>query len=287
MLIGIILIRVWKKKSSGRPRSRSSDPRPRSPPPSPPHQAVLASIIFVALKNMMNFTRCRELYHLSKSEWFQWMVAAVVTTFGGVTYGILFSIVLSILLLLKTASSPTTAVLGRLPGGVWVPVKEYEEAEEVDGVKVFRFDGPLTFANKDHLEQKLSKMDLQDANQPDEGAPLPKVQTTAVVVDCGSVSAVDTSAAKMLSRVAAAYAARGVTLFLSNWHGVDRTSAAVLEDLRVYDAIPLDRIYFSLEDAVQAAVRDAAEDGFVAESDVAVAVVLGGAEATGGGGTAA
>ena len=41
--------------------------------------AVLAAIIFIALKSMINIGTCVFLWKVSKLEWAQWMVAAFVT----------------------------------------------------------------------------------------------------------------------------------------------------------------------------------------------------------------
>ena len=56
-------------------------------------------------------------------------------------------------MILKQASRPSSAVLGVLPGtDVYVPLKLslklYPQAIEEPGIKIFRFDGALTFANK-------------------------------------------------------------------------------------------------------------------------------------------
>ena len=52
-------------------------------------------------------------------------------------------------MILKQASRPSSAVLGRLPGtDVYVPRKLYPEAEEVPGVKIFRFDGALRWGSR-------------------------------------------------------------------------------------------------------------------------------------------
>lgn len=125
--------------------------------------AVLAAIIFIALKSMINIGTCVFLWKVSKLEWAQWMVAAFVTAFAGVTWGIVASIGLSILLILKHSSRPSTAVLGILPGtDIFVSLKRYSAAVELPGIKIFRFDGALTFANRDHFETRLKKMEYQD-----------------------------------------------------------------------------------------------------------------------------
>lgn len=205
--------------------------------------ATLAAIIFMALKAMINFDRARFLYRVSRREFAQWAVAFLVTTFGGVTYGIAASIALSIFLLLKQAARPTAALLGPLPGAphVYVPLKRHPGASSLPGVKILRFDGPLTFANKDYLEQRLAKVDRQDtAAEP----------ARAVILDCGACSTVDTSAARALERVVEAYAKKDRVLLLANWRGVDEAGQRVLDALEFENIIPKEHLFLTVAAAV-------------------------------------
>ena len=209
-------------------------------------KATLAAIIFMALKAMINIDTARFLYGVSKREWGQWMVAFLVTTFGGVTLGIVASIGLSIILLLKQASRPSTAVLGVLPGtDVFVSVKRYPAALELPGIKVFRFDGALTFANKDWFEERLQKMDRQDTNARTHEKPI-----SVVIIDCSSVRTIDTSAVRLLERVINAYAKIGRSLLFANWRGVDQSGLSVLQHLKFHDIISKDKFFLTIADAV-------------------------------------
>ena len=117
-------------------------------------------------------------------------MAFIFTTFTGVTGGIFASVGLSLLVILKRASRPSSAVLGLLPGtDVYVPLKVYPQAVEEPGIKIFRFHGDLTFANKEHLETKLAKMFRQNVSR----API-----HTLVIDCSAIHTIDSSAAEAL-----------------------------------------------------------------------------------------
>jgi SulP family sulfate permease len=77
-------------------------------------KATLAAIIFVALRSLLDWSRAKTLWHVSKPEFLQWTVSFVGTVVFGVQGGIIASICLSVLLLLKSVSQPPTAVLGAL-----------------------------------------------------------------------------------------------------------------------------------------------------------------------------
>jgi len=131
--------------------------------------ATLAAIIFMALKSMFNVRPAFELWKVSKTEWAQWMVAFLATAILGVTAGILASIIFSVILLLKTSARPPTAVLGVVPGtNIFLPVKRFEHAKEIPGIKLFRFTAALTFANREYFEAQLQKMHYQNVNTTEE-----------------------------------------------------------------------------------------------------------------------
>jgi SulP family sulfate permease len=123
-------------------------------------KAIMASIIFAALKNMINIQTGRLLYKVNKTDFTLFMVSFLCTAFLGVTYGIACSIVAAILVLVKAQARPPTKILGRLGyTAFYENVKTFPNALETPGVKIFRIDASLTFANKDFVEEKLKKME--------------------------------------------------------------------------------------------------------------------------------
>ena len=82
-----------------------------------------------------------------------------------------------------------------------------------------------------------------------------------VIVDCAAVSTVDSSALKLVERVAKKYEERGVLLLFGNWYGVDAPGRRVMEFFK-FDAFKKERMFFWLVDAIkyareQKAIRDA------------------------------
>jgi len=205
-------------------------------------KATLAAIIFVALRSLLDFSRAKLLWRVSRPEFLQWMVSFLGTVIFGVQGGIVGSICLSVLLLLKSVSQPPTAVLGRLgKTSVFVETKRYEDAAEVPGVKIFRFSAPLTFANKDFLEMKLAKMETQDTTEE---------EVHSVVLDCGSVTTIDTSAAGMLMKLILDYRRDGRRLLLANWRGLDCNGQAVLQHVEFDSLLSKNLWFLSIAEAV-------------------------------------
>uniref|UniRef100_A0A224Z9J4 Sulfate transporter n=1 Tax=Rhipicephalus zambeziensis TaxID=60191 RepID=A0A224Z9J4_9ACAR len=124
--------------------------------------AVLASIIFVSLKKV--FMQVRDFYNywkISKIDGQVWLVTFFSTVFVEVQLGLVIGVVYSLLTLVYKIQRPSTCILGQIPNtDYFVPVKKYGVAQEVPGVKVFHFGGPIHFANAEFFRAELSRRTL-------------------------------------------------------------------------------------------------------------------------------
>lgn len=56
-------------------------------------------------------------------------------------------------------SRPANSILGRLPETrEYRNVKRFPMAKEIPGIRIFRFDSSLHFANKDYFENRLKAL---------------------------------------------------------------------------------------------------------------------------------
>ena len=97
-------------------------------------KAIMASIIFAALKNMIKLQSGLKLWRVSKEDFGLFEIAFTSTALLGVTYGIGISIVSAVVLLVKNSSRPTTSTLGRLGDtDIYRDVKSFPKAKEIEG----------------------------------------------------------------------------------------------------------------------------------------------------------
>ncbi|PAV91402.1 hypothetical protein WR25_06387 [Diploscapter pachys] len=109
-------------------------------------QAVLASIVVVALKSL--FVQLIQAFKIWRQSIVDFMIflitfcaVVLLTVDEGLVIGIAFA-------LLTVVASSTR--MGRIPGSAdFKGLGHYKMAQEIPGVKVFRFDAPLYFANAD------------------------------------------------------------------------------------------------------------------------------------------
>jgi SulP family sulfate permease len=217
----------------------------------------MASIIFAALKNMINFQTAKKLYHVSSPDFGLWCVAFIATAILGVTWGIAVSILSSVMLLLKVAAKPAARILGRLPMSenpsnsshidFWVDVKQFPQALELDGIKIFSFEtSSLCFVNKDEFESKLKKMEFRHSQQ--------GVNLDVVILDCSSITQIDYTSSRMLIRLNARYQSQGIKLLFANWTGLS-TCNKILEGMELYHEIGDGSFYLNIVGAVGGGVE--------------------------------
>ncbi|KRY89761.1 Prestin [Trichinella pseudospiralis] len=130
---------------------------------------VLASVIIVALKGMFFQMRSLpKLWRCSKPDFLIWVVSFCSVVFLDITYGLLVSVAFALLTIVFKSQWPDSICLGRIPKteiyrGLNAYAKVYVcfllmailQAEEIPGVKIYRFDSPLFFANVEIFRQRL------------------------------------------------------------------------------------------------------------------------------------
>jgi len=115
-------------------------------------KALLAAIIIVSVKGLIKPSELRDLYKISKTDFLMMLVTFSTTIAAGITYGIMFGVVLSLLAVLYRSSRPEVNVLGNLPStDFYRNVQRYPKARHIDDVLIVRFDDQLYFGNCNHF----------------------------------------------------------------------------------------------------------------------------------------
>jgi SulP family sulfate permease len=132
--------------------------------------------------------------------------AAVVAL--GVLPGILLGVLLSLLHLLSQVARPQDALFGRVPGSpTFHDVGDDEAAQTVPGLVVYRFYGPLVFANIRFFVERLEHFLAR------EEAPVRQV-----ILDARAIPAIDVTAAEQLRTFLNRLGERGITFVVAKAH---------------------------------------------------------------------
>ena len=118
-------------------------------------KAVLGAIIIVAVFNLIDLKYAWRLYQSRKDEFALLILTFILTLFVGISQGILFGIILSLLLLVYRTSKPHYAFLGRIgTTNYFKNIARFPDEVVVrDDLIILRFDAQLFFGNIQFFKQ--------------------------------------------------------------------------------------------------------------------------------------
>ncbi|XP_053227236.1 sulfate anion transporter 1 [Podarcis raffonei] len=114
-------------------------------------KCVLACIIIVSLRGALRkFRDVPQRYRLDRTDALVWCVTMLSSALISTELGLLVGAVFSILSIIGRTQRPRTALLGQIGSTVFYEDDgEYKNLLPVPRVKIFRFEAPLYYANKD------------------------------------------------------------------------------------------------------------------------------------------
>jgi high affinity sulfate transporter 1 len=184
-------------------------------------QPVLAAIVLMAVAGLFKLDELRHLWRFSRSE-FAIAAAALAGVLGaGLLQGVLIGAVISLVLLLRRASQPHVAVLGRIPGtDLFGNIAPNPENQRTRGVFVFRADSAILYFNCEFLRERLLELLAQE-----------EPPAKLAIWSLSTVAAVDLAGAEMLLQLRDELQRRGVAFELADARGPVRENlrAAGLE----------------------------------------------------------
>jgi MFS superfamily sulfate permease-like transporter len=175
-------------------------------------KAVLAAIVLVAVKGLIDLREIARLRRVSRYEFTAAMVAFVAVLVEGVLRGVLFAAVVSILLLLRRAAHPHVAFLGRIPNTRrFSDLDRHPDNERIEGVLAFRVESALLYFNAENVLSTVLDRLHREA---------PGVRL--VVCDLSTSPSVDLAGARMLARLSSELAKSMIAFRVVNAHAAVR-----------------------------------------------------------------
>ncbi|NWU18384.1 S26A6 protein, partial [Cephalopterus ornatus] len=122
-------------------------------------KAILSAIIIINLKGMFKqFSDLSTLWKSNRVDLVVWIVTFVATLLLNLDIGLAASVAFGLLTVIFRTQLPHYSILGRISNtDVYKDVAEYEMAQEVPGVKIFRSSCTVYFANVELYADALKK----------------------------------------------------------------------------------------------------------------------------------
>ena len=201
-------------------------------------QPALAAVVITASLSLADLPGTVRLWRQRKAEFLLSIAAFLGVALLGVLPGIAIAVVLSILNVFRRAWWPYATVLGRVDGlEGYHDVHMHPDAQHLPGLVIYRFDGPLFFANAKTFRDEIRRLAKAD--------PPP----AWIVVAAEPVTDVDTTASDVLDDLDEALNARGISLVFAELKDPVRRK---IERYGLTRTIDPDHFFPTIESAVAA-----------------------------------
>ncbi|MHC2625944.1 SulP family sulfate permease [Bradyrhizobium huanghuaihaiense] len=201
-----------------------------------PDAALGGILLFVALR-IVRTKQIVTIYRQSRSEFLLILATAALIIILPIQQGAFLGIVLSLLHGIWSTTRARLVEFERVPGTtIWWPAHPHISGEHIDGVAVIGLQAPLSFLNAPGFRSDVAKV---------LGTATPQL----LVLEASGMVEIDFTAAQILLEIFKACNEQGVTVALARLESVRAQDA--FERFRLYDALPRERIFHSVDEAVR------------------------------------
>jgi MFS superfamily sulfate permease-like transporter len=163
-------------------------------------QPVLAAVVLVAVAGLFKLSTLKQLWRGDRPEFVVAMAAILGVLGSGLLRGVLIGAVISLIQLLRRASRPHVASLGRIPGTRRFSDRERHPKNELTpGALIFRPEAGLLYFNVDHVCDHIRDRVRAETTPPQ-----------LVILDLSAVPHVDLQSAHTLAGLADELAPQGI-----------------------------------------------------------------------------
>jgi MFS superfamily sulfate permease-like transporter len=166
---------------------------------------MLAVIVIDAVAGLVNLKSLQQLYKLSYVEFLVAITALIGVLWLGILQGVLLASLMSFLLLIKRATSPPVAVLGKIPGTtMYSDISRHPDNEMVPNLLILRIESSIFYFNESSIYDQIIDH-LDDTERP----------VRWLVLDMSSSPYIDVAGSLMLMNLVRELKNRGIGLKIS------------------------------------------------------------------------
>lgn len=199
--------------------------------------AILASVIMVAVFGLIDIKEAKHLWHTDRSDFWMLLATFAGTLALGIEQGILIGVALSIGVVIFRTTLPHFAVLGKIPGEAhYKNVNRFDNLEQREDVLVMRFDARLYFANVNYFKEKI-EAELQKR----------KGKLKLFILDANSINGADSSGLHALEELHDLLQSQGITFYMTSVKGPLRD---ILKRAHFDERLGRDNFFMHIQTAV-------------------------------------
>ena len=163
---------------------------------------VLAAIVLVAVKGLVDIPELRRTWALSRMEFWVAIAAFAGVLLLGILNGVLLAAGVSMLLLIHRVARPQVARLGRVPGTRrYTDCERHPDNEAVPRVLIVRVEGSVLYFNTSHVRERVRALVAAEGES-----------LRLVIWDLSTSPYVDIAGARLLGEFQRELVARGIAM---------------------------------------------------------------------------
>jgi high affinity sulfate transporter 1 len=199
---------------------------------------VLSAIIITACLGLFDIRYAKNLYRLSRIEFFISILTSVSVILIGVLPGVLIAIALSMFRLIRAAAHPRISVQGELKGTtIYQNIQDNPEAVQIPGLLVFKIESAMLFFNSDYLKSHILEL-IEDQ----------KEKVECIILNAVSVNMIDVTAADTLENLIRELSDKGITVLIAR---ANAQFQDMITKMYLYENAPKEISFNSVYDAVE------------------------------------
>jgi MFS superfamily sulfate permease-like transporter len=201
-----------------------------------PDAALGALVIWAAIK-LIDVPEFASLLRFRRTEFLLAMATTAGVVLTDILVGVVIAITLSVVDLVARIARPHDAILARVPGlEGYHDVDDWEGAEPIPGLLIYRYDAPLFFANAD---------DFRDSAL----AAVEEIEPQWFVLQAEAIGRIDSTAGQVLEELVDELQRRGVVVAMCE---LKHDLTDQLERAGLLDRIGHDHVFTTVDAAVAA-----------------------------------
>ncbi len=163
-------------------------------------KAVLASIIVVAVKGLVDYKEAVHLWRNDRRDFLTLLATFLITLVFGIQDGVLAGVLLSLAIMVYQNSRPHVAILGRLnKSRHFRNINRFEAAAQDEDIQIMRFDAQLYFGNADFFRETIENLVAEKGDK-----------LKLFVLDASSIHDIDSSGVHIFHEVLTYLEARSI-----------------------------------------------------------------------------
>lgn len=198
--------------------------------------AILASVIMVAVFGLIDVKEAKHLWHADRSDFWMLAITFFATLALGIEQGIGIGVVLSLAWIIFRSTRPHIAVLGRVKDSTFYRnINRFKNLEIRKDLLIVRFDEQIYFANSNYFREQIEHLAFA------------KKDLKAIVFCFNSVSEIDSSAGQMLEDLIDDFKNQGWKIYFTGVRGPVRDT---LERIGLTKKIGEENFFMSIQEAI-------------------------------------